>query len=71
MVAAAPAPALLVAATPSPPPIPASGPTAAAPPALAAGPRTAAVVITCAACGSPVSVGWRHCVTCGAALAWG
>lgn len=32
--------------------------------------RIASVRSTCAACGSPVAPGWRHCVTCGAALAW-
>jgi len=56
-----------------PPSVVAPAPTAP-PRTVGAGPagfRTADVVITCAACGSPVSVGWRHCVSCGAALAWG
>jgi len=40
------------------------------PPAVPARRTPAGVVISCAACASPVSVGWRHCVSCGAALAW-
>ena len=72
---AAVAPALVAPALVAPPP---ASPARAAPgtqvPAPAApvpGQRTAGVVMTCAACGSPVSVGWRHCVACGATLAWG
>jgi hypothetical protein len=47
-----------------------------APPALAPAapgdprPAAAPVRITCGSCGAPVAPGWRHCVTCGSALAW-
>jgi len=34
-------------------------------------PAAIGVLISCGACGAPVQAGWRHCVTCGATLAWG
>ncbi len=40
-------------------------------PSAASPPAARPVRATCGACGSPVRAGWRHCVTCGAALAWG
>lgn len=60
-----------VAAPVDSPSVPVGPPPAADVPSGPAGPRTAGVVISCAGCGGPVSVGWRHCVSCGAALAWG
>jgi hypothetical protein len=33
-------------------------------------PAAAPVRITCGSCGAPVAPGWRHCVSCGSALAW-
>ncbi len=75
VVATAPAVAAAVASAAGTSP-PATRPTVA-PSATAAWPVSAprprpatSVRMACSACGSPVRAGWRHCVTCGAALAW-
>jgi hypothetical protein len=53
-------------------PAPSTRAPAAAPAAPPATPLAVSPVrISCSACGAGVQAGWRHCVTCGATLAWG
>ena len=53
-------------------PIPRPGPPPATPAATpsAVAPGRVPVRASCGSCGAAVHMGWNHCVTCGAALAW-
>jgi len=56
----------------APSPAPSTRAPAAAPPAPPATPLAVSPVrISCSVCGAGVQAGWRHCITCGATLAWG
>ncbi len=82
--ALAAAPAQVTVPAPAPPQATVAAPAFAPPQATVAAPggdpgaappagttrRTVPVRATCGACGAAVAPGWRHCVTCGAALAW-